>query len=491
MKKNIPLFVLVLMSVFISCADEEQVIIVPTPSDFEIGIKNILPYSVDLEWTASTASDGSTIKYDIYLGGSIIKENHTSTKYVLEGLNSKSFYLGKIIANSSNGKSKEELFEFITKEDLAPSVFEVTVGSISTTNATISWTEATLPNNEEVVYDLYLDDILIKNDITTTEFLLENLSPFKKYTIKIVAKSKTNKGTYQEITFKTLGTPPSQFPLAIEDTSPAGITVYWTTPTVEDGSFIYYQIYVDNEKVGQYTINEDSNNITDYYIRGLEEGKEYTVKIIAVASNNTSTEESITFTTRTYPSPSDFEISIKYETSDLIIVNWTPSTMEDGTQVIYFLYLNGEQAHPEYTHLGGLKYKLENFDPNTEYTVKLVAEETKFRKTTEKEFTFTSHSIHPGIDVEKATLYRMHSTYFPGQLNVKFTQNIESVDVVGFHGGVNIEIPSYILYPSAISSPKLSLSDYNEIGYLKYGYVLIKENGVTYILDFNVVIETN
>ncbi len=478
---------LVLVTILSSCTKEEETLVLPTPSNFAVEISNVLAFSADLEWTAATISDNSKITYDVYLNGVKIEENLSGTVLKLNGLSSNTSYSGKITAKSSNGKTRQRNFSFATTDDPSPGSFKITIADIAINSAIINWTASVLPDNGTIAYDLLLDGEIIAENLEVNTFALSDLLGFKKYTVKVVAKSIANKTNTQQEDFTTLGTPPSSFPLSVTETQPNWVVIDWVAPTVEDGSSFHYAVYLNDERIFDFL----TPTAHGWTFQDLNEGEEYTIKIVASSSNGTATEETINYTTIVWPRPSDFSISAEHITSASIVVNWTASTMTDGTSVVYYLYLDGVQVHPEFTYIGGTTYTIENLDSNRAYVIKVVAEEAKYHKTIEKEINFTTYPVHPSITVDKATLYTKFSTYFAEQLNVKFNQSIWDVNIIKFHAGKTLDIPSFIFYTSAISSPTLSVPDYFTVLSFKYGYVLIQDSGTTYIVDFTVVEETN
>ena len=92
-----------------------------------------------------------------------------------------------------------------------PSVFSISIQP-SFASASVEWTVGEGANNENLLYSIFLDNLLIEESITTTNFLIENLEFSTSYTIKVTAKNSTNE-TSVEDSFQTLN--PDNFNLYI------------------------------------------------------------------------------------------------------------------------------------------------------------------------------------------------------------------------------------------------------------------------------------
>ena len=70
--------------------------------------------------------------------------------------------------------------------------FTLTVDKITPFSAELNWTIPENAENTNVVYSIYLDDVLQQENVTTTTFLLEELSPLTDYTLKVIATNETS-----------------------------------------------------------------------------------------------------------------------------------------------------------------------------------------------------------------------------------------------------------------------------------------------------------
>ena len=494
--KKIFYLVFLISLAFASCSSEEENFPEEVLKPLFLGgsVSEITASSALISWTAKIG-DGTNLTYDVYLHGVKVADNISDNSWTFENLNELTNYSATVKAISNAGKTAEKTLDFTTIEHDIPSAVEVFVSEITTTTSVITWTKSSVDDGSEIVYDVYLNEELIQENLSSLTLTLEDLTAFKDYTVRIVAKSTRGKTSNAENSFKTLGTPPSGFPLTIsnddnyDDLDPHWLQIHWTPPTVEDGSAYHYDIYLDDVLIFDFL----TGTADGWTLNNLEEGQTYTFKVVADAQNETETEESITFTTITHSEPTDYELEVGALSSNSATINWTASTDPDGGAVRYFLYLNGDQYPAPYTFLVNTGYTFDDLNPNTTYVVKVVAyiDHGHIKKELVKEVTFTTPAEpHPTLTVKKAVLYTPESQYFSSQLNVSFSDRLGNISIEKFASG-DVTIGNFVVYTSSISSSKLSSSDYQIISSNKKGYVNIIDNGKAYTIEFDIVEETN
>jgi len=91
----------------------------------------------------------------------------------------------------------------ITIENLAPKNFEITIKDISHSSAKITWNAAIDPENDQVKYDIYLNNVKVFSDITNLEIIFENLEELKNYSGYIIAKDTHDNETRSDFNFIT------------------------------------------------------------------------------------------------------------------------------------------------------------------------------------------------------------------------------------------------------------------------------------------------
>lgn len=86
--------------------------------------------------------------------------------------------------------------------NLAPTVFNVTLEEITDISATIKWTVSNDPENQNITYDIYLDNNLIDDNLNNLNYTFENLLSETNYSGKVVASDGVN-STNANFSFKT------------------------------------------------------------------------------------------------------------------------------------------------------------------------------------------------------------------------------------------------------------------------------------------------
>ncbi|WP_075344194.1 fibronectin type III domain-containing protein [Tenacibaculum agarivorans] len=505
--KDLKFYVLVFVTVlFSSCSDDkDDVIKNPTPENLEVKVTGISSDLATIEMSA-TISDNTQLTYDVYLNNVIVKEGYTSNTLVLAELESATDYYVKVVVKSAQGKAALKTIEFKTLDPIIPSTFEVEVNEIEQEKALIIWTESKLSNGENVVYDVYVDDNKVVKSLTDRSYKLENLKPFTLYKVEVVARYKRETST-KHIDFRTLGTPPSEFPLSLREGlngkfDPYDLWVEWTPPTVEDGSWYNYQVYLNDELLDDGLFrNKDS-----YHFFNLKEDTEYTFRLVAKSSNNTEREESITFTTRSFLIPSDFEISVTDIRASRAKIAWSESKA-DNYEVTYTMYIN-DDFHKSNEKFDDIRREtLWNLQPGNTYTIKIIARAKTaegasggYIKYKVEEVTFTTNAdypIHPSISVDEAVLYTKDSQFFPGQLIVKGIPSLK-ISYKEFFVA-DFSISNSLIQDKVLTSNVLTDEEYEKVKNNPVGYVLISEfdtnvdyyDRIIYKLPFNVVIKKN
>ncbi|MDF4201440.1 fibronectin type III domain-containing protein [Maribacter sp. SA7] len=375
-------------------------------------------------------------------------------------------------------------------DEITLSTFEIEFEDVTQTSATILWSEVTASNESTVDYSIFLNEELVAENLTELEFTVDELEINTIYTVKISASAENAVESINSSEFQTLGTPPSSFPITYKDNGCGIAFISWDSPTVEDGSDYSYRIYLNGEHVetyGSYSTERTGFNLL------VAEGEDHVIKVIAASFSGAETEEEITFTQVACPIPSDFEITASNITGTSATLNWTASTMSDDSTVYYLVTANGVGYPAANTFIYRTDYEFTNLERNTTYEVIITARAPENGKTKESTITFTTtndYPVHPDISVTEATLITPDSQYFPGQLNVTFSEELANFEIEKWVA-VDYEIANYSTYTSSVSSSVLSEENYNSLEEDKTGYFLIEVDGVLYQLNYDVVLETN
>ena len=115
------------------------------------------------------------------------------------------FFSIGFLFSCSNDDDKLDIKDDVTKENLAPRNFEITIKDVTHSSAKIIWNAAIDPDNDPVKYDIYLENVKIFSDINNLEVEFQNLEELKNYSGYIIAKDSHGNETreyFKFITFK-------------------------------------------------------------------------------------------------------------------------------------------------------------------------------------------------------------------------------------------------------------------------------------------------
>ena len=186
---------------------EDPGIVDTLPSSFDVSIDSISFNSAVVLWTRATSAIPNTISYSVYLNDELLIESSNDTIYRVENLTELTTYSIKVEAENTIGKQEVvENFTTLNKVDTLPSVFEITIDSISFNSAVVLWTRSTSAIPNTIYYSVYLDNELLVENSNDTIYRVENLTGLTTYSIKVQA---VNTIGIQEVVenFATPGTP--------------------------------------------------------------------------------------------------------------------------------------------------------------------------------------------------------------------------------------------------------------------------------------------
>lgn len=201
-------------SVILSCDnDKNDIPVEQSLEDFSISLKNVSQQSAEIQWSPVTDSQENEILYDVYLSeGKTFPAEYTQvakdikdTSYSFNKLTSCADYYAYIEAHDSKGNVNRQSFSFKTNGcNIPPTDFEVTINvNEENTSAVVNWTQATDPEKDNVIYDIYLNDQLIDRDLNALTYTLSNLEYVTEYKVTIAAKDNSGAKKNVHQYFKT------------------------------------------------------------------------------------------------------------------------------------------------------------------------------------------------------------------------------------------------------------------------------------------------
>lgn len=194
-------FVVVFLILVQSCSDNDSGNENSSPSIFQVQILDVSFNEVTIEWEESTDPEGSTVFYDIFLESVKLEDNVTQLNYTFENLLEGVQYSGEIVASDPEGNTTSAEFSFDTSINQPPSNFTIWAATNDPFSTRIEWEESTDPEGGSIVYNFYLDDVLLSENINQLYYYLPELKGLTSYSIKIEAIDQEGKITEEHYSF--------------------------------------------------------------------------------------------------------------------------------------------------------------------------------------------------------------------------------------------------------------------------------------------------
>lgn len=360
-----------------------------------IKAEEVTSTSASISWDVSTDNVG--VKgYEVKNGDELLKDITEGTSTSLDGLTPSTDYTLTVTAYDAAGnKSQPGSVTFRTKdmEDTqkpsAPA--NVRASDVTDTTATISWSASTdnvgvqgykvLSGNEELA------------DVTDTSVTLQELAPETAYTLTVVAYDAAgNQSEPASVTFTTAEEADTQSPSAPAEVSAEDITdttamISWTASTDNKGVAGYR---IKNGEV----ILKDQVTDTQAQLTNLNPGTEYVISVVAYdAAGNESDPGTVSFTTLGEPEKPDTEkpsipADVKAEniTAAAADISWTAST--DNIGVAGYKVMKQDTLLANVTE--GTSYSLTGLNPQTAYTIDIIAYDAAGNESDPGSVTFTT-----------------------------------------------------------------------------------------------------
>ena len=235
-----------------SCNDNE--LLNAPPTDFVVSTEDLNFSTANLTWTESIDPEGTDVTYSVFLEGTP-QTSLTSRNYTLMNLEANRMYTGKVVASDEDGRQTESPFSISTSEFPFPSDFEISIGSTAPFFSRIDWTESTDVIGRQIVYNVYLGNVLVGENIPELDFGFDELKGLTQYSGRVDAINPDGNITSKTFEFTT------------------DIKVYDTTLQLENqeqvDAFVArgFNIVDDDMIIGNYPNNPNETDITD--ISGL------------------------------------------------------------------------------------------------------------------------------------------------------------------------------------------------------------------------------
>ena len=206
-KKKFVSFYLALSLIILGCSetsqDDEDVVVVEVPSDFEVKVEASNHNSASISWSESFDPQNQDVTYDLYFENTLLQSNLTVRTYEFTDLEAATTYSGRVDAKDTDGNTTSVSFSFSSTANGAPLAFELEDVTADNISAIIKWTEAVDPEGEEVSYSISLDGETLEVNYTYEILRIPNLKPATEYSVQIVASDDLGNETAIDFSFST------------------------------------------------------------------------------------------------------------------------------------------------------------------------------------------------------------------------------------------------------------------------------------------------
>ncbi|RKE02065.1 fibronectin type III domain-containing protein [Marinifilum flexuosum] len=333
------------------------------PSDFTLSVESVTGNGAKIVWGSS---ESEKLTYRVLLNTVEHAKGIEVLEYEFTSLTYNTQYTATVEATNEHGKTKSKQIEFTTLEAGVPADFMIFIENISQESALIRW-ETTGDKEEVISYKVFVNGFFKGEAFNVNQILLERLEAGKLHQLKIEAKNAYNKTLEKTSEFSTLeAVSLSDFTISSQDIEQTSALLSWTECVASDGSKVTYDVYYGSGSIAKRGLEE-----RQYKATGLRAGQEYTYKIEArsekVLLPRTQT---ISFTTKAYEVPGEFELKVQDITETQAKVSWTNSELPSGGAITYEAYLNDIA----YTYnASGNAFIFKNLKAETNYTARIVA----------------------------------------------------------------------------------------------------------------------
>jgi hypothetical protein len=368
-----------------------------------------------ISWEA-TDNEGDQILYNIYLNNELKVENYEKTTYKLINLNPGKTYKLKIEAVDDYGGKSDKIIEFKTTE--APKIIYMSPRNDTITlngEMKLSW-EATDFNNDEILYDVYIEKIDIDGEkVNPSRKIFENikenevkifLNEVGKYYWKVIVKDERgaiNESEVRNFVYKKNNIPEVNI-IYPEDNSVLNnknVSLAWEGFD-KDGDKLIYNVYLDKNIIPTTIIaTKINNNILEFSLK--ETGKYYWRVEVIDENKEKSFSNIYKFIFNNIPT----EIELKepkegeYITGTKVKLSWE-ATDVDGDKLMYDIYFGKEPFPSLYkeNYEGNYIY-IENIESNKTYYWKIIAKDGKGEKLESSIMIFKTNTAPTEIELKE------------------------------------------------------------------------------------------
>ncbi len=235
-----------------------------------------------------------------------------------------------------------------------PGVFQITISEITFNSAKIDWTASTSEEPTDITYSIYLDDMLLEENLNETSYDLADLESSTIYSIKVEARNQF--GTAASSTeLTTLQVPIlrlTKYGVNILEYNELGLLTYRGDPSIYGYLNVNYTYDQNNniltEVARHYNAVPSSSSLTYAYSNGLLVGLTVKERLEDIINNFVFDFQSKSNYLYTRYSRVDFdeynysyEVQLELDANDHVVKYTRTNTETSAVDILNFEYNNG------------------------------------------------------------------------------------------------------------------------------------------------------
>lgn len=325
---------------------------VPESPPLDAKYFNITPAVIRLQWSPPKIPNGFIRFYTIYyrnISGELSHRSEYTTTF-LTNLKVYGEYTVSIAASTKFGDGgQRSLPLYVRTGEGQPGSppHNLSYENISSTEVSLSWCEPVEPNGIITRYEIVAesDEGQVRKLVTanaSTEFSLDWLQPFSKYTISIRAHTKHGDGGQisEPMVIYTMqdapGTPPTN--IKYQNISSTEVNVSWDAPVIPNGIVTTYKIL--------FGLDEYFSDGYSIRIENLSPYTKYNCEISASTTAGEGPSAAVTvYTEEDEPTSPPREVSYVQISSTEIRLEWLPPLIPNGKIVSYTVHYSGMNSN--------------------------------------------------------------------------------------------------------------------------------------------------
>lgn len=450
-----------------------------SPLAYESGVSN----TAVLQWNAAFDIDGDALVYDVYVSasqawGAPVATGISSLQYTTAALTHGVTWYWKVVArDNKGGETASAVWNFTVKNNapsapvpLAPLMNAVLTG----TSTTLSWTAAQDPENDAIVYDVYLDknaqpETLLAKGLTTLTYNTPVIDNNGVYYWKVIARDALGAATASAVfSFTGKNEAPSapllQLPANSSTITTVSATLTWQAGTDTDSDAPGYDVYIGSSSA---TLQKTGTVFTTSFTTvTLTAGTTYYWKVVARDQQQATTASAVwSFTVQSVTpnqppaapqlvSPASQSVNVPVRQTRF---TWTAAIDPEADPVKYDLYIstNALAETKIATEINSVSYILNNLVANTTYYWKVIARDDHGNTATSNIDQFTTGSVQPVTyvisgkvsDAQGAGIAGVLLKGLPGNIVTGSTGEYSITVSPGFSGTITPELTGYEFEP--------------------------------------------